>query len=242
MKFRLLGLVMVVCSLVTPPIFSAQTPHEYNRRMKEALQLHTDAGNFKEESEATAAYVEIGKDYPDQWLPLYWASYLNTQLANILGRVPDAPENAEPKEFLEQAQKHLDEASRRLTDSTDSILSDFSALQTLIHMFHARMAKDEKVQERARNEAEKSLKTATRLKPRNPLIFVMVATNLLRKEGLDINRAIAAEALLQEAKDIFETAPERALTTHWNQEWIDLFWLNHATSTVAQLSAEDELK
>lgn len=220
-------------------VYSQTDKSGYEKSMKAALFMHDTASAFASEQAVADLYEEIGRKYPNEWLPNYWASYIYTQLANIHGRVPDTPENIGKKELLDMAQEQLDKAKEKNKNADHLTQSDFHALQAFIHFFKLHFARSsiqpEEIINKEKEAYQENMKVSLRLNKSNPLTMVLIGTSMMSKPDVDFRDALAAKTLLEKANELFKQSDTpRALTTHWNQEWLGLFWLKNADTKFSE--------
>lgn len=225
--FTLIGVIIFITSL------SAQSNKAYENAMKSALFMHDTASSYSSEQAVANLYEKIAREYQNEWLPNYWASYVYTQLNNMYGRVPDTPKNVTKNDLMNKAQEHLDQARSRMPDGDKLVESDIHALQALIHYFNFRMSQsasggEDMILEK-KQQYQSELKLSLQKNLENPLVLVMLGTTLLGNKESDFKDTLAARIMLNKANELFKQSDtHRALSTRWNQEWLWLFWLKHA--------------
>ncbi len=216
---------------------AAASEGPYEKAMKEALTAHDVASDYQGEVKAAQAFAAAGDKFTKEWLPYYWSAYIHTQLANIHGRAKDAPQDTSPAQLLQESQRYLDKAYSRVSNKNGEIESSFNALQHLIYSFQGRYSRSPDDRKSFNQKADEEFKAAVRNNPHNPLVYVLAATDMVRRPK-DLNSALAGRVLLETAKRLFSEAKrDRSLTTHWNAEWIWLYWLEHSERMVKNLSA-----
>ena len=77
---------------------------------------------------------------------------------------------------------------------------------------------------------------ALQLNPRNPLMYVLTGITLFGDER-SVREVFSGIGLLDHAERIFRQAPNRALTTYFNLDFIP-FWRARGEERLAQLLAE----
>ncbi|SHG45687.1 hypothetical protein [Flagellimonas flava] len=217
-------LVSALCISIS--LFGQQ--NNFEKEMEAALQLHVEAKTFEGEKAAEKAFSNIGQDY-NNWLAYFWGAYINTQLVNALGN-PNAnpPKDADPSTYLSRAQKLLDKAAQLVDNNSKTHLSDIGALQLLVYQFQFRFAIEDSERDQLKGQIEKTLNDAVALNPDNPLLYVLVGTNMVRA-GEKLSHVLSGRALLKEADRLFKARTiSRSISTHFNEEWLAVFWLDFA--------------
>lgn len=206
----------------------------YEERMETALNLHIEAKTFSEEKKSEEAYLKIAESDND-WLAYYWAAYINTQLFNALGNPQSKPpKDANPKTILDKAQSLLNNASDLVDSDNKKYLSDIGALQILIHQFNLRLNPTETEKKLLLDKMDEELKRAAINNRENPLLYVLIGTNMVGA-GDKFSQIISGRALLYEADRLFKLRKKkRSLSTHFNEEWLTLFWLDFSNQQLEQ--------
>ncbi len=196
----------------------------FQSEMAGALNLHEIAKTPADQLKGLESMEALTKKYPNEWLPNFWAAYQCTQM-NMLKGKENYPASLNPEELLDRSEKYLG-AARDLakTEITDRLNSDFHALQSLIYDFRQGSAKDKDSAAKLKALSDKARKKALALSPDSPVMKVFVATEIGRKPEATYAELVAAIQLMKQAKETFDTQPVRAITTSFNQEWIQ-FWL-----------------
>jgi len=205
--------------------------------MEAALKLHEDAKDYAGEVKAAEAFAKITEKYTSEWLPAYWASYLYTQLTNILVRdITVAKEGTTIDGMISKSQKYLDLAKERKGEMTTSEQADFHNLQGLIYFFKARTAEIEEYKNQHLEERTKSISLAINLDAQNPNAQVMAATELIRYgyNEKDLQKVLGGKLLLENAKKTYQNRKtKRSMTTHWAEDFVN-FWLGFANKTIKE--------
>ncbi len=217
---------------------AGQTNRTFARDMAEALAIHDRAQSVGEEIEALEAFRKLCDQYVDEWLPPYWTAYLATQVARLESRVDDFPENIDPKALVRESSQRLEEARQRAGSMDDTMASDFAVLEGLITNFYATIVVEtDEEREAWREKGNQAYKQALRLNARNPLMHVMVGIQFFQ-EGRDSREVSAGLALLDHAEAVFNQAPNRALTTYWNKDFIP-FWRTRGEARLAEILGDE---
>lgn len=238
--FRKMGSILpVIFYLYSASSAFADPPSEaFTRDMSESLEIHDRAQSVGEEIKALQAFRKLSDRYSQEWLPPYWTAYLATQVARLKTRVDDFPEDIDPKDLVRESSARLAEARLRAGKVDDSTKSDFAVLEGLIsHFFATLVAETDAEREGWREKGAQAYKQALRLNARNPLMHVQVGIQFFQ-EGRDSREVSAGLALLDHAEAVFSQAPNRALTTYWNQDFIP-FWRTRGEARLAELLAEE---
>jgi len=203
--------------------------------MEAAMKLHEEAKDYNDEYKASQAFVELTDKYPSEWLPVYWSSYLYTQLINILVQDSSvAPEGTTIEDMILTSQEHLNTAKERKGKMTASEEADFHNLQGLIYFFKARTAKTEDEKNKYLSMRTKTISKAITLEPDNPNALVMAATELIRYgyNEEDLQKVVGGKLLLESAKATYEKGnSNRSMTTYWAKDFVN-FWLRVANDTI----------
>ncbi len=187
--------------------------------IKETLYIHDTASSIASEIVALNAFKDLVEKYPNEWLPAYWTAYLSTQVWRLYDR-PEFPKDLDAEKLLWESKDYLDKSVRIKGDMSDEERSDFLMLEGFIYGFMEYAVPEEKKEE-YENLRKAKYKEATKYNSRNPLMFVLQGTNMIRKDKYQ--EVATGIWLLDYAEQIFEKADNRGLTTHWNKDFIK-FW------------------
>ncbi len=218
-------------------VFTNAQSHEYKAAMKAALKIHDDAKSVADEIKSLEAFEQVMKDYPNEWLAPFWAAYLCTQVARLEQRVPEEfPDNLDPKELVERANKYSrmahDIKVDKIGDPTNEERSALHYLQGFIYYWSDRIiAATEEEKKKFKELGEKQYLRATKFYPESPLGYVNIGVTLINDfingSSNDYTHLVTGIALLDHAKEIFDKAPERSMTTYVSKDFIG-FWKNRA--------------
>ena len=218
MKKTLLLAVLFLCTLAG---LSAQSK-KFSKKMSIALGIHDTASTVGSELMALKAFQELVQKYPEEWLPAYWAAYLCTQIARLDGRSDQFPENLNGRQLLLDSKSYYDQAFKIKANKTDQEHSDFLMLEGFIYGFYINMvAKTDEERATYQKIKQDRYKQAILLNPRNPLMYVMQGISLSQRD--EYQSVLAGIGLLDYAESIFNKTSNRALSTHWNKDFIK-FW------------------
>lgn len=153
------------------------------------------------------SFENISKESPNQWLPIYYASYANLSVLFFSNNLTPT----EKKEYLSKAQKQLNVAL-----TIDDKESELHVLQAFIYLMSIN-APEEGYD--LSNKAIQSLQKAKALNPNNPRIYYLEATNEFYKPTEFGGGKAAAKPILEKANRLFETqSHENTLLPQWGQQ------------------------
>ena len=215
----------------------------FQSAITKTLKIHEDSETAKEQLKGLEAMETLTKTYPKEWLPNFWAAYQCTQMAMLKNRAKDYPEHLEPNELLNRSENYLTQAVQLSEgEATDALKSDFHALRSLIYGFRQTYSKDSLSYIKFKEMEQQEQQAALALAPENPIMKVFTATSIGRAKDASTFELVASVALLKQAKAAFEAYPVRAMTTHFNQEWIPFWlpWLEKRLHQQLNIAAEKE--
>lgn len=222
----------LIALIVVPTLLTAQT---FPADIGQALKAHEDSNGAPAQLEGLEMMEKVAKKYPKEWLPNFWASYQCTQMAMLKDR-EDYPKQLNPNELLDRADKYWKQANKLADDKmSDELKADFHALRSLIYTFRMINTDDSEKSGEYKSLGDEQIKTAASLNPESPVVMVFAATNLARDDDANYADLIAAAQLMKLARKQFEQAPERSMTTNFNQEWIQ-FWLPWVEGRIEKLT------
>ncbi|MEO9964821.1 MAG: hypothetical protein ABJF11_03480 [Reichenbachiella sp.] len=194
----------------------------FGKDIKEALYIHDTSSTLESELVALKAFRDLTKKYPKEWRGFYWLAYLNTQVGRLDGMVESYPKDLDSKQLFREAMDLYRKSYDLKKEKTDAEESDFLVLEGFIYgWFSYKLA--ETPEQKAKYDQEKKAKyrEALKLNPRNPLMYVMIATVMARSE--DYNDLVSAIGLFDSADRTFNEVENRGLTTYWNKDFIG-YW------------------
>lgn len=213
--------LMLLTFLASTSVHIIAQDKGFEEGMKAGFDLFTEGEAFEDWVKAAEDLTSLGKQYPQEWLPEYWSSYLYTQL--VRGLPEDPPTGVTATILLNESQKNFDKAFQKIKNPTAEIRSDFHALQALIYAFNGNSSKE-----------EIEFKKAIQANPNNPLIDVSLATDLVKRN--DYTSLYSARILFLRAKNIYNSRTKpRYMSTHWNEEWLG-YWLPQAEKGLETLT------
>ncbi len=221
--------------LLSTYLLSAQS-EDFSKEMKKGFDTYTNGKTFMDWKKGAEILERVGKDYSNEWLPDYWASYFYTQLVRNIPKENSSVE-VSVKGLLKKSQESLDKAQAKVKNLSKEMESDFHALQALIYNFSEWTSDNDTLKKEFNEKAKLELKRAIRANTNSPLTDVIVATNLIKKG--DYESVYAGRVLLLNAKQKYDSriAP-RYLSSHWNEQWIG-YWLGSANKGVEFLTKTD---
>lgn len=220
-------LVMLALVHICSVNLMAQTyPEGYVEKMKSAYHMHDIAATYADESAVIEKYEQISEEYPSEWLPNYWSSYIYTQLGNRLEKTPDIGQKRTV--LLNKAQEQLNLAKSKVKEVSSDVESDLHALQSLIYLFRGFGTDVESEKEKYGSMYKAQIAKALAKDSQNPLILVLMGTDLISDDNT-LSQILSGHLMLKRADELFkaENTP-RGLSTQFNREWLELFWLEHS--------------
>ena len=222
--------LLLVTGLIA--LTTAPARAEFAAELRAALDIHDRASSLEEQAEALDAFQKTAARYPDRWRAHFWTAYEETQIAMLRKR--QEPE-ADLDDYLVRAQHHLSKAEELHKAASERERSSFAALQGLIYRFRAWF--DETEAESWRERSSRAIQRAAAIDPNNPVVLVMISTELVRRgrQDEDYSLLLAASHLMRRGQEAAATISDRSQTTFFNSEWIQ-FWLPSAEKTLAELN------
>ena len=210
--------ISFVCCFAT--ITFAQNK-QFVKDLEYALALEDTASSYSSVVRAAKHLEYLTKDYPEEWLGLYWAAHVYSQCA-IFSRA--SQERHKYGDYVDLAQAFYDRAWQANKNRSKADESDLYALQSNIYgMRIGQYRYDrnwEKVGEYAKLEDE-ALRKAKETNPDNPMVWTLEGLDKLRDEATrDEGRRLLAEAI----RKYEEYPPATAIHPRWGRQWID-YWL-----------------
>ena len=132
-------LVLLIGLLFTSE-FTISQHVDFEEGMKKGFDIYSEGEAHEDWVEGAESLAKLADKHPDEWLSYYWASYMYTQIARAALR--DTEKKVNPEEMLDNAQKYLDMASKRVKDKTLEQQVDFHMLQQLLYRFRRPPADD----------------------------------------------------------------------------------------------------
>ncbi len=222
MKIFTLLLMLVSASV---PVLAQDKGFEEG--MKTGFDIFNEGEDHEAWVEGAESLVELADDHPEEWLPYYWASYMYTQIARASKQNP--PKGVSSEKMLDNAQKYLDLASKRIEDKTPEQEVDIHMLQRLTYTFREDDNKFNPL-------AEREFKEAIRKDPNHPLLLVGLGLNLLFRG--DYQSVYAARVLLLKAKEKFDSRMKpRYMSTHFVEQWVN-YWEPQSKKKILELTQD----
>lgn len=209
---------------VTLSMLYAQDEPFY-REMETALNIHDTSSTLASEIMAANTFEKTADRYPLQWLPCFWASYIHSQIARLY--LMEKKTEAATQSF-KQTQYYFDRIKVGAKSVSAIEQSSMEALQSLIYSLQKNLQKDSatELNKKANDELIKAIQT----NPNNPVVWVMIGTNLIAegKQDKDSKKIVAGKILLESAEREFNSSvAHRSRTTNFNSEWLQ-FWIPEA--------------
>lgn len=204
MKTLTLTLVLLVASLIG---FSNEA---YQKAMTESIAKLFQATTIPEYVEIANRFERISNIEKSEWLPLYYASYAYIMISF------QEPENAKKDQYLDQAQKYLDQAK-----AIEPNESELYMLQGFLYPSRITVDPMSRGME-LMPEMNKSLDKALELNPDNPRVYFLRATMTFHMPEAYGGGAAKALPLFQLADEKFRIfKPETAISPNWGKEGND---------------------
>ncbi len=211
----------------------SQDKKAYNRVLKSAFHVHDTASTYESSLYAAKMLEDIAEKFPNEWLANYWAAYIHTQCGLYY---PNIPKNA-GKVFPANAQKNIELAMERYTGDSLEIRSDLHALQSFVYYTYTWYPENKEMDSVYRMKSQEHTRIALNLNPDNPIVYVLMGTNLLRSDKIE--EVTAGRALLYRAQTIFKQVSEHpVMTAHWNENWLRFRWLKYSDQRIKQITED----
>lgn len=208
-------------------------------KMKDALQLHEISKTPKEQLKGLRAMESLTIEFPNEWLPNFWAGYFSTQMV-MLKDQEGYPKELNVQKLMEKSLAYIEKAEKISDGSvSDQVKSDIYALRSLALNFMELNEEDPKKRAELKQQKKEQSELAVFTNPESPTMMVFAATELARKEDIGYAEAIASVELMKRANERFAQKPNRAMTTFFNQEWIQ-FWLPYLEGRLTKIVSSPE--
>ena len=204
MKTLTLTLVFFLASLIG---FSNEA---YQKAMTESIAKLYQAKTIPEYIEIANQFERISNIEKSEWLPLYYASYSYIMISF------QEPENAKKDQYLDQAQKYLDQAK-----SIEPNESELYMLQGFLYPSRITVDPMSRGME-LMPEMNKALDKALELNPDNPRVYFLRATMTFHTPeayGGGASKALPLYLVAEEKFNIFK--PKTAISPDWGKEGND---------------------
>jgi tetratricopeptide (TPR) repeat protein len=198
-------------TLVLFSLFSIGFANEtYQKTMTESIEKLFQAKSIPEYVEMANQFERISQIEKTEWLPLYYATF-----AYIMVSFQE-PENAKKDQYLDQAQKYLDQAmALEPNESELHMLQDF--------LYPSRITIDPMTRGmQLVPEMNKALDKALELNPDNPRVYYLRATmtfHMPEAYGGGAAKALPLFQLAEEKFGIFK--PKTTISPNWGKEICD---------------------
>ncbi len=198
-----LTITLVLLSLT----FTSFSDETYQRAMGQSIEKLFQATTVPEYVDAANQFERISKIEKTEWLPLYYASYAYIMISF------QEPENAKKDQFLDQAQKYLDQAM-----AIDPNESELYMLQGFLYPSRITIDPMTRGME-LMPEMNKSLDKSLELNPDNPRVYFLRATMTLHMPEAYGGGAAKALPLFQLADEKFRIfKPKTTISPNWGKE------------------------
>jgi tetratricopeptide (TPR) repeat protein len=189
-------------------MFSAGFANEaYRKAMNQSLENLFQAKSIPEYVEVANQFERISQIDKNEWLPLYYAAYSYIVISF------QEPENVKKDQYLDQAQKYLDQAF--IIDPNESELYMLQGF-----LYPSRITIDPMTRGMTlMPEMNKSLDKALELNPDNPRVYYLRATmtfHMPEAYGGGASKALPMYQMAEEKFRIFK--PKTELSPNWGKE------------------------
>jgi tetratricopeptide (TPR) repeat protein len=198
----------LIVTLVLVSLFSAAFSGEaYEKAMHQSIDQLYQAKSIPEYVEVANQFERISSLEKGEWMPLYYASFAYIMISF------QEPENAKKDQFLDQAQKYLDQAM-----AIDPNESELYLLQGFL--YPSRINVDPMNRGMKYMEVmNKSLDKAQELNPNNPRVYYLRATMMHHTPEAYGGGAAKALPLYLTADEKFRVfKPKTAISPNWGKE------------------------
>jgi tetratricopeptide (TPR) repeat protein len=204
MKTFTLTLVLLLASIIG---FSNEA---YQKAMTESIEKLFQAKTIPEYVEIANQFERISNIEKSEWLPLYYASYAYIMISF------QEPENAKKDQYLDQAQKYLDQAM-----AINPNESELHLLQGFLYPSRITIDPMNRGMQ-LMPEMNKSFDKALELNPDNPRVYFLRATmtfHMPEAYGGGAAKALPLFQLADEKFSIFK--PKTSISPNWGKEGND---------------------
>ena len=202
-KMKKLFIILVLSSLS----FAGFSNEAYRKAMTESIEKLFQATTIPEYVEIANQFERISNIEKSEWLPLYYASYAYIMISF------QEPENAKKDQYLDQAQKYLDQA--RTIEPNESELYMLQGF-----LYPSRITVDPMTRGmELMPEMNKSFDKALELNPDNPRVYFLRATmtfHMPEAYGGGAAKALPLFQLAEEKFSIFK--PKTSISPNWGKE------------------------
>jgi len=204
---KTLFIILVLVSLS----FTGSANDTYEKAMTQSIEKLFQAQSIPEYVEVANQFERISNIEKSEWLPLYYASYAYIMISF------QEPENAKKDQFLDQAQKYLDQAM-----VIEPGESELYMLQGFL--YPSRITIDPMNRGvTLMPEMNKSLDKALELNPDNPRVYYLRATMTFHTPEAYGGGASKALPLFKTADEKFRIfKPKTELSPNWGKEICEL--------------------
>ena len=187
--------------------FIGYSDEAYQKAMTQSIEKLFQATTIPEYVEIANQFERISNIEKTEWLPLYFASYAYIMISF------QEPENAKKDQYLDQAQKYLDQAM-----AIEPNESELHMLQGFLYPSRITIDPMNRGME-LMPEMNKSLDKALELNPDNPRVYFLRATMMFHMPEAYGGGAANALPLYQAADEKFRIfKPKTELSPSWGKE------------------------
>lgn len=179
----------------------------YQKAMQKSIQALNEAQDIASLQETAHRFERIAKAEKSQWLPWYYAAYASITMGAI------AEEAGQKDQYLDQAQRYLDEAAALETEN-----SELTALQGYVHMIRVTVDPANRGQYIA-PKAMRVLSQAVEMNPENPRALLLLGQMQYGTAQFFNSDTSQACQLISQALEKFDMVPHHdALAPAWGKE------------------------
>jgi hypothetical protein len=231
--------VLFSLGLVSTGNFTYGQSSNLEKTMKQEFDNYTNGKKFQDWFQSAETLDEVGKKFPNEWLPEFWASYFYTQISSIVPK-ENPPKDISSQIILDKSQRNFDSAYNKVKNMTPQLESDFLVLQSLIYDFRNWLSNDETIKKEFQSKRENTVKKAIGLSQDSPVLEVYIATDLIKLK--DLKSIYAGRNLLYEAQRKFNQRQKpRYMSTHFIEQWVE-FWIGHSEKLIKEALDDNSSK
>ena len=198
----------LMITLVLVSLFNVGFSNEaYEKAMSLSIEKLFQAKTIPENIDVANQFERISKTEKSEWLPLYYASYAYIMISF------QEPENAKKDQYLDQAQKYLDQAIGIAPDE-----SELYMLQGFLYPSRINIDPMNRGMQYM-GEMNKALDKALVLNPDNPRVYYLRATMTFHMPEAYGGGAAKALPIYETATEKFKIfKPKTAISPNWGKE------------------------
>jgi tetratricopeptide (TPR) repeat protein len=198
----------LMITMVLVSLFSVGFSNEaYEKAMSLSIVKLFQAKTISENIDVANQFERISKTEKSEWLPLYYASYAYIMISF------QEPENAKKDQYLDQAQKYLDQAI-----GIDPNESELYMLQGFLYPSRINIDPMNRGMQYM-GDMNKALDKALALNPDNPRVYYLRATMTFHMPEAYGGGAAKALPIYETATEKFRIFnPKTAISPNWGKE------------------------